>query len=195
MNRREFLITAGAAIGASGIVGAGCTTTTTRGDTAANQAAKRHETDIAADETLTRLYSNARGSKELVDRARGVLIFPRVLSAGLAVGGEYGDGVLRTGGRPEAYYRLAGGSFGWQIGAQSQAIVLLFLTEDALDRFRKSSGWTIGGDATVSVARVGAAGDIDSNTVRQSVVAFALTNVGLYAGIKLEGSKITRIDL
>jgi lipid-binding SYLF domain-containing protein len=192
MKRRTFLATAGAA---TGLLAAGCSTTTTRTDAPTDRAAKRREIDSGADETLTRLYSNARGSRELADRARGILIFPRVLSAGLVVGGEYGDGVLRTGGRPAGYYRLVGGSFGWQIGAQSQAVVLMFLTQDALDRFRNSSGWTIGADATVSVAKVGATGDIDSNTIKQSVVGFALTNVGLYAGIKLDGSKITRIDL
>jgi lipid-binding SYLF domain-containing protein len=190
MKRRTFLVTAGAA---TGLLAAGCTTT--RPDAPSDRAAKRREIDSGADETLTRLYSTARGSRELADRARGILIFPRVLSAGLVVGGEYGDGVLRTGGRAAGYYRVVGGSFGWQIGAQSQAIVLMFLTQDALDRFRNSNGWTVGADATVSVAKVGASGDIDSNTVKQSVVGFALTNVGLYAGVKLDGSKITRIDI
>jgi lipid-binding SYLF domain-containing protein len=193
MKRRTFLVTAGAAFGATGLLAAGCTTT--RPDAPSDRAAKRREIDSGADETLTRLYSTARGSRELADRARGILIFPRVLSAGLVVGGEYGDGVLRSGGRAAGYYRVVGGSFGWQIGAQSQAIVLMFLTQDALDRFRNSSGWTVGADATVSVAKVGASGDIDSNTIKQSIVGFALTNVGLYAGVKLDGSKITRIDI
>jgi lipid-binding SYLF domain-containing protein len=194
MERRLFLVTAGAAIGA-GLLGAGCSTTTTQPDTPADRAAKRREIDSGADETLTRLYANAKGSKELAGRAQGILIFPRVLSGGLVVGGEYGDGVLRSGGRAPSYYRLVGGSFGWQIGAQSQAVVLMFLTQEALERFRNSNGWTIGADATVSIARVGASGDIDSNTVRQAIVGFALTNVGLYAGIKLDGSKITRLEL
>jgi lipid-binding SYLF domain-containing protein len=193
MKRRTFLITTGAAIGATGLFAAGCTTTGP--DAPADGSARRREIDSGADGTLTRLYSTARGSRELADRARGILIFPRVLSAGLVVGGEYGDGVLRVAGRPAGYYRLVGGSLGWQIGAQSQAIVLMFLTQDALDRFRNSSGWTVGADATVSVARVGASGDIDTNTVRQSIVGFALTNMGLYAGVKLDGSKITRLDL
>ncbi|MDB5866358.1 MAG: putative lipoprotein [Betaproteobacteria bacterium] len=193
MKRRTFLITTGAAIGATGLFAAGCTTT--RPDAPADGSARRREIDSGADGTLTRLYSTARGSRELADRARGILIFPRVLSAGLVVGGEYGDGVLRVGGRPAGYYRLVGGSLGWQIGAQSQAIVLMFLTQEALDRFRNSSGWTVGADATVSVARVGASGDIDTNTARQSIVGFALTNLGLYAGVKLDGSKITRLDL
>jgi lipid-binding SYLF domain-containing protein len=195
MERRAFLISAGAAIGASSLLGAGCSTTTTRPDAPVDRQAKRREIESAADETLTRLYATVRGSKELADRARGILIFPRVLSGGLVVGGEFGDGVLRSGGRAAGYYRLVGASLGWQIGAQSRAIVLMFLTQESLDRFRNSSGWTIGADATVAVANVGASGEIDSNTVRQAIVAFALTNVGLYAGVKLDGSKITRLDL
>ena len=193
MDRRKFLITSGMAIGATGVLVTGCTTT--RPDAPADHAARRQEIDSGADGTLTRLYASARGSRELADRAAGILIFPRVLSGGLGVGGEFGDGVLRSGGRASGYYRLVGGSLGWQIGAQSQAVVLMFLTQESLERFRKSSGWTVGADATVSIARVGASGDIDSNTIRQSVVGFALTNVGLYAGIKLDGSKITRLDL
>ena len=193
MNRRIFLINAGTAAAAIGLLGPGCTVT--KPDTAEDRASRRREIDSGADSTLPRLYSTARGSKELASRAQGILIFPRVVSGGFVVGGEYGDGVLRTGGRPDGYYRVVGGSFGWQIGAQSQAIVLMFLTREALDRFRKSSGWTIGADATVSVANVGASGDIDSNTVKQSIVGFALTNLGLYAGVKLDGSKITRLDL
>jgi lipid-binding SYLF domain-containing protein len=195
MKRRTFLMSAGAAIGATGLLGAGCSTTTTGPDATIDRAARRREIDSGADAALTRLYSSTRGAKELGDRAQGILIFPRVLSGGLVVGGEYGDGVLRSGGRAAGYYRVVGGSFGWQIGAQSQAIVLMFLTQDALERFRNSSGWTIGADATVSVAHVGATGEIDSNTVKQSIVGFALTNVGLYAGVKLDGSKITRLDL
>jgi lipid-binding SYLF domain-containing protein len=193
MNRRSFLSTVGITAGAAAVLAAGCTTT--RPDATGDNAARRREINSGADQAMTRLFSTARGSKELADRARGILIFPRVLSAGLVVGGEYGDGVLRTGGQPAAYYRVVGGSFGWQIGAQSQAIILMFMTQDALDRFRNSKGWTVGADATVSVARVGASGEIDSNTIKQSVVGFALTNTGLYAGVKLDGSKITRLDL
>lgn len=193
MNRRIFLITAAAAIGGTGLVTAGCTTT--RPDTPEDRAARRREIDSGADATLARLYSNAKGAKELAGRAQGVLIFPRVVSAGLVVGGEYGDGVLRTGGREAGYYRLVGGSLGWQAGAQSQAIVLMFLTQQALEQFRKSSGWTAGVDASVAIANVGASGDIDTNTAKQAIVGFALTNAGLYAGLKIDGSKITRLDV
>ena len=87
------------------------------------------------------------------------------------------------------------GSFGWQIGAQSKAIILMFMTQEALDRFVNSNGWSVGADATVALARVGASGEIDTALARESVVGFALTNAGLMAGLTLEGSKITRLNM
>jgi lipid-binding SYLF domain-containing protein len=192
MKRRRFLIRAAAAIGGTALAAAGCTTTGP--STPQDKTARRHEIDSGADATLTRLYAT-RGAKELSQRAQGILIFPRVLSGGFVIGGEYGDGVLRAGGRTEGYYRLIGGSFGFLAGAQSQAVVLMFLTQEALDRFRKSNGWTVGADATISVAKLGATGEIDTNTAKQSIVGFALTNAGLYAGLSLDGSKITRLDI
>ena len=89
MQRRAFLITAGAALGASGLLAAGCSTTVTKSDAPEDRVARRHEIDSGADATLTRLYSTARGSRELAERAQGLLIFPRVISGGLVVGGEY----------------------------------------------------------------------------------------------------------
>ena len=194
MQRRTFVITAAAALGAAGLGMAGCTTT---GPDAApaDPTARRREIDSGADGALTRLYGTAKGAKELASRSEGILIFPRLVSGGFVVGGEYGDGVLRTRGRDTGYYRLVGGSLGWQAGAQSQAVVLMFMTKEALDRFRSSNGWTAGADATVTIATVGATGDIDTNTARQSVVGFALTNVGLFAGLKIDGTKVTRLDL
>jgi len=180
-----------AAIGSAGFVIAGCTTT----DSPADNEARRREIESGADGALSRLYGSSRGAKELSQRAEAILVFPRVVSGGFIVGGEYGDGVLRTRGKSSGYYRLAGGSFGFLAGAQSQAVVMMFMTPGALQGFLKSSGWTAGVDATVSVAKMGATGEIDTNTAKQSIVGFAITNAGLYGGLSLDGSKITRLDL
>lgn len=146
------------------------------------------------DEALSRLYANNPGSRELVAKARGVLVFPRVLAAGLVVGGQYGDGRMTTGGRTEGYYRLASGSLGWQIGAESKAVIFLFMTDDALNKFRASNGWSGGVDASVALLKAGANGSIDVNSARAPVVAFEQTNTGLMANASLQGTKITKID-
>jgi lipid-binding SYLF domain-containing protein len=154
---------------------------------------KRHSIDAGFDSTLARLYGSAKGSRELVAKARGVLIFPSVIDAGFGVGGQYGEGSLRVGGRTVGYYSTATGSIGWQIGAQSRAIVFLFMTEDALNRFRVSEGWSVRGEASVAVLKVGANGEVDTSTASSQVDAFLLTNSGLMAGATLDGTKVTRL--
>lgn len=185
---------------ATTLLAAGCTTTgggflsTTKpasDSSAGSIASQRQEIDAGYDATLARLYQNAPGARELVAKARGVLIFPSVLAAGFVVGGEYGKGALRLGGQPAGYYQTVSGSLGWQLGAQSKAIVFLFMTQDALDRFRKGNGWTVGADASVALLKIGANGDIDLNTARQPVIGFVMTNAGLMANLTLEGTRIT----
>ena len=144
--------------------------------------------------TLDRLYETTPGSRELVAKARGVLVFPRVLAAGFVVGGEYGEGELRTGGQVVGYYRTTTGSLGLQIGAQSKSLIFLFLTQDALDKFRDGNGWAGGVDASVAVLKAGANGAVDVNAAGAPTVAFVMTNAGLMANLNIEGTKVTRIE-
>ncbi|MFC3625819.1 YSC84-related protein [Vogesella amnigena] len=163
--------------------------------TAGNIASQRQEIDAGYNATLERLYRNAHGSQELVNKARGVLIFPSVLAAGFVVGAEYGKGALRVGGQPAGYYQTVSGSLGWQLGAQSKAVIFLFMTQDALNKFRNGNGWTAGVDASVALAKVGANGDIDLNTAQQPVIGFVMTNAGLMANLTLEGTKVSKLDM
>ena len=190
MEKRSFLIQSAGLLGAGALLLSGCTTTPMAG---AGTTDKRHEIDAAATSALNRLSSTMPGSRELVGKARGVLIFPSVLAAGLGVGGEYGEGVLRVGGKSVDYYSTASASFGLQIGAQSKAVIFLFMTQDALDKFRNSQGWTAGVDASVAVVKAGANGDIDLNTATQPVNVFVMTNKGLMANLTIEGTKITKL--
>ena len=83
---------------------------------------------------------------------------------------------------------------GWQIGAQSRAIIILFMTDDSLQRFLASKGWSGGVDASVALLTVGANGALDANAAQAPTSAFILTTAGLMAGATLQGTKITRID-
>lgn len=171
----------------------GCTTTSetaSRTDSSGN----RQTIDSGIDQTLSRLYVAAPGSRELVAKARGVLVFPSVVAAGFVVGGQYGEGALRVGGHTVGYYSTTSASVGLQIGAQSKAIVFLFMTQDALDKFRSSKGWSAGADASVAVLKVGANGQIDTASAPAPVEAFVLTNSGLMANLSLEGTKVTRLE-
>ncbi len=169
-------------------------TTTGPSTTSSQQMDKRQTIDAGVDSTLSRLYVDAKGSRELVSKAKGVLIFPSVIDAGFVVGGQYGEGSLRVGGHTTGYYSTATGSVGWQIGAQSRAIVFLFMTDESLRRFRSTDGWSAGGDASVAVLKIGANGNLDTSTATGQVDAFVLTNTGLMAGATLEGTKVTKLN-
>ena len=195
MERRTFLFTVTA--GAAGMLAlSGCGTVSSASATSGKGNAPRTEKiDAGANDTLTRLYGMTPGARELVAKSRGMLIFPSVIAAGFGVGGQYGEGVLRSGRSVLGYYNLASVSVGLQIGAQSKAIVLLFLTQESLDQFRNAKGWSVGADASVAVLRAGANGQIDVNAVTAPVAAFVMTNAGLMANLTLEGTKITRMDV
>jgi lipid-binding SYLF domain-containing protein len=168
-----------------------CTTTGPhdRGDYSSN----RTSIDANVDATLARLYDAAPASREMASRAAGVLVFPSVLDVGLVIGAEHGKGALRVNGVTVDYYSTSGGSFGIQAGAQTKAEVVLFMTQDSLDKFRNSHGWTAGADATVAIANIGANGSLDTDTIRRPIVGFVMTNSGLMAGVSLEGSKFSKL--
>ena len=192
MERRSFILGSAAATGALAL--SACGTVGTVGTTSGNKPVpRRQKTDADADASLTRLYGMTPGAREIVGKARGSLIFPSVIVAGLGIGGQYGEGVLRVGGLTEDYFSLASISIGLQVGAQSKTIIFLFMTQDALDKFRRSQGWSVGADASVAVLHTGANGAVDINAVNAPVVAFILTNTGLMVNLNLEGTKVTRL--
>jgi lipid-binding SYLF domain-containing protein len=171
---------------------AGCTTTS---ETGGDPAARRQAIDTAADSALSRLYAQHGGSKELVASARGVLVFPSVVSAGFIVGGGSGQGVLRSGGKSKGYFRMTEASAGLLAGAQSQAVFILFMTDEALKRFEASRGWTVGADANVSMINVGANAQVTTQTARQEVIGFVMTNAGLMGNVSLNGNRVTRLEI
>jgi lipid-binding SYLF domain-containing protein len=188
MNKRLFV----AGLVATLVVATGCTTT---GPGGGDPAARRQSIDSSVDSALSNLYRQAPGSEQLVRQAKGVLVFPSVLEAGFVFGAWRGDGALRVNGKTVSFHRTTGGSFGLQAGAQSTAVFLLFMTDDALRSFQASRGWTAGVDASVTMINVGASAQVTSATVQQPVIGYVLSNTGLMAGVTVDGSRITRLDL
>jgi lipid-binding SYLF domain-containing protein len=193
MNRqRRNILTTGAGLAVLTLASVGCTTTS---GTAGDPAAQRQAIDSAADSALSRLYAQQPGTRELVNSARGILVFPTFVSAGFIVGGGSGQGVLRRGGRTTGYFRMTEASAGLLAGAQSQAVFILFMTEEALKRFEASNGWTVGADASVSMINVGANAQITTQTAQQQIIGFVMTNAGLMGNISLNGNRVTRLSL
>lgn len=157
-------------------------------------AATAREIDVSVDVALERFEKEVKGSKAFLESSKGVLVFPKVLKAGVGFGGEYGEGALRIDGKTVDYYNTAAGSFGLQFGAQAKTIILLFLDADALKRFQESEGWKAGVDGSVALVTLGAGGDIDTTKMKEPIVGFVFGQKGLMYNLTLEGSKFTKLD-
>lgn len=193
--QKSLVMKAAAAVVIGSLALVGCTTTPNQSAPAAANDSKREAIDASVNATLSRLYSTVPGSRELIAKSRGVLVFPSVLQAGFIVGAQTGNGALRTGGSTVGYYNTSSLSVGLQAGAQSKAVIFLFMTQDALDTFRKSDGWAAGADASVALVKMGANGAIDTTTATAPVEVIVLTNAGLMGDLSVNGTKVSRLNL
>ena len=148
--------------------------------------------DARVEATRAYLLKNYPGTQDLMDRAAGVLYMPLMTEAGFGLGGAYGRGALQINGVTVDYYSAAQASFGLTLGAQQYAHALFFMTPDALEKFRRSSGWAVGGDIRYASPEEGASIGKES-TELEEVIALVFGQQGLIAGATLSGIKYTRI--
>jgi lipid-binding SYLF domain-containing protein len=86
------------------------------------------EVDASVDEAMERFNKQVKDASEVVKQAKGLLILPNVKKGALIVGGEYGQGAMRIGGKTVEYYSMMSGSFGLQIGGQAKDIIIAFMS-------------------------------------------------------------------
>lgn len=154
--------------------------------------AKEINSDVNA--CLDRFYRQVPGAKEMTAKAKGVLVLPGVIKAGLIVGGEYGQGALRIDKKSAGYYNIVSGSIGLQIGAEDKDIVILFMNDEALQKFKNTKGWEAGVDANVAVVTMGAGNRVDFTKLNDPILAFVFDVKGLMADVSLKGAKISKIN-
>jgi lipid-binding SYLF domain-containing protein len=143
--------------------------------------------------TLQSFYALSDKNKYLADNAAGVLVFPRITKAGAGIGGEHGDGALLVNGKTVGYYSSSGASVGLTLGVSRHSEVILFQTAEARDKFVNGKDWSIGADASVAIAKKGAGGNYDNQTLSKPVIAFVFGEKGLMGDASLAGGKISKI--
>ncbi|WP_305969779.1 MULTISPECIES: YSC84-related protein [unclassified Mameliella] len=149
--------------------------------------------DARVDQTLSRLYSDYPATRDLAAKSVGMLVMPVVTEAGLGFGGGYGRGALRINGASVDYYSVAKASGGLQIGAQQYSHVLFFMTNSALETFRRSPGFAAGANLEYAVLERGETLAAETTTSLAPVIAVIFGQAGLRVGATLEGVKYTRI--
>lgn len=184
VSRRIFLGLTGATL-----LVAGCDTAITGNGVGSNGAAK---IDARVNATRSYLFDRYPGTRDLASRAAGVLYMPLLTEAGFGVGGGYGRGALQLNGVTVDYYSATRATIGFQIGAQQYAHALFFMTADALETFRRSSGWAAGADVRYATPEQG--GSLGKETTElDPVIGLVFGQQGLIAGATLAGVKYTRI--
>lgn len=156
--------------------------------------ASKVELDARVAATLERLYENQSEAKVLANKASAILVFPRIIQGGIGVGGEIGEGALLVNGQTSGYYRITSLSVGFQLGGQAKAEVIMFMTDEARRGFVESDGWEAGIDGSIAVVEFGVGREIDTNSIKDPIIAFILGNKGLMYNLSIEGSKFWKIS-
>jgi lipid-binding SYLF domain-containing protein len=158
------------------------------------QAASKSEIDRSVNQSLTTLYKRTPDAKALANKAVAVLVFPSIVKGGFIIGGQFGDGALRRGGKTVGYYRSLAMSYGFQAGVQAFGYVLFFMDEASVQYLNNSAGWEIGTGPTLVVLDAGFGKVLSTTTLQKGVYALVFDQKGLMGGIGIQGSKITRIN-
>ncbi len=131
----------------------------------------------------------------ILQQATCVAVVPGLIKGAFVFGGQYGQGVVtcRTGHGWSApvFIRMAGGSFGFQIGGQSTDLVLVAVNDKGLQDLLKNK-FKIGGDASAAAGPVGRAGQASTDWKMNAELLSYSRNKGLFAGIDLDGTSVSQ---
>ena len=185
--RRSFMLHTTLVAGATGLCLSGMLLSATA------QAATAEDLSRDAQQALQSLYSTSPAAKELSKKAQAILVFPKVIKAGLVFGGSYGEGVLLRSGQANDYYNSVSASWGFQAGAESYGYVVFLMNKKAVNYLSTSNGWEIGVGPSVVVVNEGVAKNLSTSTLKDDAYAFIFDQQGLMASLSIEGTKISRI--
>jgi len=132
--------------------------------------------------------------RDLIKRAKGVLIIPQLLKGGFIIAGSGGTGVLLVRDGKEdrwfgpGFYSAGGASFGLQAGGESSEVVLLIMTDRGVGSLMASS-FKLGVDAGVAAGPVGVGAAASTANLSADILTF-LRSKGLYGGVSLDGAVV-----
>ena len=159
--------------------------------------AQEKQTDKVEDATgVLRDFGKMKESipRELLVNTQGIIIIPKLINAGLVIGGKRGKGIAmvrEADGKwsNPVFVTLTGGSFGFQAGVQSVDLVLVFKSAKTLHRIGTGS-FTLGGDISATAGPVGRSSSANTDYKLEAEVYSYSRSRGLFAGISLNGAKL-----
>ena len=159
-------------------------------------ATSRSDQELAISHTLHRLYRDYPAAETLGDKATALLVFPKVVKGGMVTGGDFGEGGLLMNHQVRGWYKTSATSIGLKAGAGvlSRSYVIMFMDQEALNRFLSQDKWSVGKELSVTMAAIESSGRISSATGSKPVIGFVMDGKNVLAGSSLDGNKITLIE-
>jgi lipid-binding SYLF domain-containing protein len=152
--------------------------------------------DASADTLTDMMKASDKGiPKDLIEKARCVVVVPGMKKAGFIFGAKYGRGFAAcrrpgvSGWSAPAGMRVEGGSVGFQIGASDTDIVLLVMNDSGMKHLL-SDKFTIGGEATAAAGPVGRDASAQTDALMNAEMLSYSRSSGLFAGISLDGASL-----
>ncbi len=132
--------------------------------------------------------------QSLLADAQGLAIFPGVIKVGFVAGVRHGNGVLMLrdddgAWTAPAFLSITGGSVGWQVGAQSTDVILVFKSRESIANMMKGK-FTLGVDAAVAAGPVGRQAAAGTDVKLKAEILSYSRSRGLFAGVALDGSAL-----
>lgn len=146
--------------------------------------------------TAEKFKAETKGAAAVFDSAKGILVCPKIRKIGIGIGAEGGKCVLTDGSTEPVYYSTRSLKAGAILGAASHSMILVLNTDDALASFTSGKReLEFGVDASVSVAKFGAGGDLDTTNLKSSIISFIFGEKGLMGDLSWEGSSFKKLDV
>ena len=155
------------------------------------QAATAAELEQSAISALDELYSNDPQAHAIGDKAKAILVFPRVIKGGFLAAAQHGDGALLINGKAVAYYNTVAASYGFQAGVQKFGYAMFFMNNASLNYLKKSRGWEVGSAPSLVVVDTGMAKSLSTTSLKKGIYVVFFNQKGLMGGLGVQGTKIT----
>jgi lipid-binding SYLF domain-containing protein len=151
------------------------------------------EIDSSVDMAIEQFKEKVKGGEAFLPKVKAYLVFPRIIKAGVIVGGKYGEGALRINGDTVHYYDMSSASVGLQVGAQEYSMLIAFISDAALHNFMESNGWEAGVDGSLTVSDWGQNIDLSTISFEKPIMAFIYNAKGFMASVSVGGTKFRKI--
>jgi len=165
------------------------------GDRAIDSKTDARKIESSSRTALDTLYRTNPKAYSLAKNAKAVLVFPSVTKGGFVFGAAGGDGALYQRNKVTGYYRSISASWGLQAGIQKYSYALFLMDDKAVNNLGKSGGWDLGTSPNIVVVDKGVSESISTTTVRKGTYMIAFGHTGLMAGVDIQGTKITRLNI